>query len=130
VSLLGSFVVLDSTDPSSRPLQNQDETSRQAAAPWALLAGRHDGLSVSFPLRIDSQKIKRRPAMRQLYLVAVLLLAFAGCAKVAQQAGISEHEMPVSGRGQLLQGADVRASGFLGDYSQLAPVKGVTGEWE
>ena len=68
--------------------------------------------------------------MRQFCLVAVLLLTFAGCAKVAQQAGMTEHEMPASGRGQLLQGSDVRASGFLGDYSQLAPVKGVKGEWE
>jgi len=57
-------------------------------------------------------------------------LLLAGCAKVAQQAGITEHEMPVSGKGQLLQGTNVHASGFLRDYSGLAPVKGVPGEWE
>jgi len=68
--------------------------------------------------------------MRQFCLAVGLLLTLAGCAKVAQQTGYTEHEMPVSGRGQLLQGSDVRASGFLGDYSQLAPVKGVRGEWE
>jgi hypothetical protein len=63
----------------------------------------------------------------RLFAIALLV---AGCAKIAQEAGITEHEMPVSGKGQVLQGTDVRASGFLGDYSQLAPVKGVTGEWE
>jgi hypothetical protein len=68
--------------------------------------------------------------MRQFQLFALALLLLTGCAKVAQQAGITEHEMPVSGKGQLLQGTDIRASGFLGDYSQLTPVKGVTGEWE
>lgn len=68
--------------------------------------------------------------MRQLKLLVVAVLLLAGCAKVAQQAGITEHEMPVSGKGQVLRGTEIRASGFLGDYSQLAPVKGVTGEWE
>jgi len=68
--------------------------------------------------------------MRWFNLFAFALLLLAGCAKVAQQAGITEHEMPVSGKGQLLQGTNVRASGFLRDYSQMAPVKGVTGEWE
>ncbi len=68
--------------------------------------------------------------MRQLPLLAVALLAFAGCAKVAQQASITEHEMPVSGHGQLLPGSQVRASGFLRDYSELVPTKGVKGEWE
>jgi len=68
--------------------------------------------------------------MRQLKLLVVAVLLLAGCAKVAQQAGITEHEMPVSGKGQVLRGTEIRASGLLGDYSQLAPVKGVTGEWE
>jgi hypothetical protein len=68
--------------------------------------------------------------MRWLHVFALAFLLLAGCAKVAQQAGITEHEMPVSGKGQLLQGTNVRASGFLRDYSEMAPVKGVTGEWE
>jgi hypothetical protein len=68
--------------------------------------------------------------MRQFQLFAIALLLLAGCAKVAKEAGITEHDMPVSGRGQLLQGSEVRASGFLNDYSQLAPVNGVRGEWE
>ncbi len=68
--------------------------------------------------------------MRQFQLLAAALLLVSGCAKVAQEAGLTEHEMPVSGKGQLLQGSDVRASGFLVDYSQLAQVKGVKGEWE
>jgi len=63
-----------------------------------------------------------------LFVIALFLLA--GCARVAQQAGMTAPEMPASGRGPLLAGSDVRASGFLGDYSQLAPVKGVLGEWE
>ena len=62
--------------------------------------------------------------------LAVSLLLLAGCAKVAQEAGITEREMPVSGKGQVLPGTDVRASGFLGDYSQLVPTKGSPGEWE
>lgn len=68
--------------------------------------------------------------MRRFHVFAFALLLLAGCAKVAHQAGITEHEMPVSGKGQLLQGTNVRASGFLQDYSEMAPVKGVTGEWE
>jgi Protein of unknown function (DUF3313) len=68
--------------------------------------------------------------MRQFQVFTPALLLLAGCAKVAQQAGITEHEMPVSGKGQLLRGTDIRASGFLQDYSQLAPVQGVKGEWE
>jgi len=68
--------------------------------------------------------------MRQLPFLAIALLAFAGCAKVAQEASITEHAMPTSGRGQLLPGSQVRASGFLRDYSELVPTKGVTGEWE
>ena len=68
--------------------------------------------------------------MRWVSLFVLALLLLAGCAKVAQQAGITEHEMPVSGKGQLLRGTNVHASGFLRDYSELAPVKGVTGEWE
>src|SRR4029077_18662813 len=68
--------------------------------------------------------------MRWISFFVLALVLLAGCAKVAQQAGITEHEMPVSGKGQLLQGTNVRASGFLRDYSEVAPVKGVTGEWE
>src|SRR5262245_60644643 len=69
--------------------------------------------------------------MRQSLLLAIpLLLLFAGCAKVAQEAGLTERAMPVSGKGQVLPGTDVRASGSLGDYSQLAPVKDSPGEWE
>ena len=68
--------------------------------------------------------------MRWVSLFVLVLLFLPGCAKVAQQAGITEHEMPVSGKGQLLRGTNVHASGFLRDYSELAPVKGVTGEWE
>jgi len=69
--------------------------------------------------------------MRQsLLLASSLLLLFAGCAKVAQEAGLTEREMPVSGKGQVLPGTNVRASGFLGDYSQLVPTKGSPGEWE
>jgi len=67
--------------------------------------------------------------MRQFQLVAVALF-FTGCAQMAHQAGITEHEMPASGKGQMLQGTDVRGSGFLQDYSPLVPVKGVTGQWE
>src|SRR5215470_9007908 len=72
---------------------------------------------------------RRRQAMRQFQLVAVALF-FTGCAQMAHQAGITEHEMPASGKGQMLQGTDVRGSGFLQDYSPLVPVKGVTGQWE
>jgi hypothetical protein len=68
--------------------------------------------------------------MHRFQLFALALLLLGGCAKVAQQAGITEHEMPVSGKGQLLRGTDIRTSGFLQDYSQLAPVQGVKGEWE
>src|SRR5262245_8467129 len=67
--------------------------------------------------------------MRQFQLFAVALLV-AGCAHIAQQEGITEHTMPVSGKGPMLPGTNVHASGFLQDYSELAPVKGVTGEWQ
>ena len=68
--------------------------------------------------------------MDRLFPLVATVLFLAGCAQVAHQAKMSEHEMPVSGSGQLLQGSNVRASGFLHDYSQLAPVSGVVGEWE
>ena len=64
----------------------------------------------------------------QVLAAAVLLLS--GCAKVAQQAGMSEPTAPVSGKGQMLPGSEVRASGFLRDYSQMKAVQGKPGEWE
>ena len=63
----------------------------------------------------------------------VLLLAASlscGCAKIAQQMGTTEPDKPVSGKGQLLPGSDVRGSGFLGDYSTLHALAGKPGEWE
>jgi len=68
--------------------------------------------------------------MRRLRVVAAVVLLLGGCARVAQQAGLSEPAAPVSGKGQLLPGSQVKASGFLRDYSQLKAIEGKPGEWE
>jgi hypothetical protein len=68
--------------------------------------------------------------MRACMVLLVAASLSCGCAKIAQQMGTTEPDKPVSGKGQLLPGSDVRGSGFLGDYSTLHALAGKPGEWE
>ncbi len=61
--------------------------------------------------------------MRTLSIGIIFALAIlGGCARVAAVSHATTPEPPVSGSGTLLPGSDIRASGFLGDYSRLSQV--------
>jgi Protein of unknown function (DUF3313) len=53
--------------------------------------------------------------------VSLIVVLIAGCAKIAAVSGTTAGEQPISGKGAMLPGSDIRASGFLGDYSELKP---------
>jgi hypothetical protein len=55
-------------------------------------------------------------------LITAGILALSGCAKVAEMSHATAPEVPVSGKGTMLPGSDIRASGFLGNYSEFKPV--------
>jgi hypothetical protein len=55
-------------------------------------------------------------------LFIIGMLALSGCAKVAAVTHATAPEVPASGKGTLLPGSDIRASGFLGDYSEFTAV--------
>jgi hypothetical protein len=56
--------------------------------------------------------------------MALAITLASGCANVEALRGSTTAERPVSGKGALLPGSDIRASGFLGDYRELKPVAG------
>ncbi len=68
--------------------------------------------------------------MRQLPFLAVALLAFAGCAKVAQEASITEHEMPTPGAANSFRGRRSAPPASCATIRSWCPLKGVKGEWE
>lgn len=53
--------------------------------------------------------------------IVVTVVLLAGCAKIAAVSGTTTAAAPTSGKGAMLPGSDIRASGFLGDYSQMKP---------
>jgi hypothetical protein len=61
--------------------------------------------------------------------MALAIVLSSGCAKVAALRGDTTAERPVSGKGALLPGSDIRASGFLGDYGKLEAVPGEQYLW-
>jgi hypothetical protein len=63
-------------------------------------------------------------------LLGISLLLVAGCAKIAQEQGMTERVEPSAGRGQTLPGSNLQASGFLRDYSKVLAVPGAQGTWE
>jgi len=68
--------------------------------------------------------------MRMPYvLMALGLLALGGCSRVAALSGATAPDVPVSGKGALLPGSNIRASGFLGDYSSLTLVPDQKEQW-
>jgi uncharacterized protein DUF3313 len=68
--------------------------------------------------------------MRLLALwMALAMVLVSGCAKVAAVSGATTAERPSSGKGTVLPGSDIRASGFLGNYSDLEPVPGEQYLW-
>ena len=68
--------------------------------------------------------------MRLLVLCMTLwMVLVSGCAKVAAVSGATAPERPTSGKGTMLPGSDIRASGFLGNYSELKPVPGEQYLW-
>jgi Protein of unknown function (DUF3313) len=68
--------------------------------------------------------------MRLLVLcMAVSMVLVSGCARVAAVSGATTAERPTSGKGTMLPRSDIRASGFLGNYSQLEPVSGEQYLW-
>lgn len=66
---------------------------------------------------------------RSYILVAAAVLALNGCARVSALTGETAAAQPVSGAGAKLPGSDIRASGFLQDYSQLEPAPGTDHTW-
>jgi hypothetical protein len=54
--------------------------------------------------------------------MALAMIAAGGCAQVESMSGATTAARPASGKGALLPGSDIRASGFLGDYSGMQPV--------
>ena len=68
--------------------------------------------------------------MRLLVVVLVIALCgLGGCARVAAVGGATAPDKPTSGKGAMLPGSDVKASGFLKDYTQLQPVPGRQYAW-
>ena len=68
--------------------------------------------------------------MRLLGLCLALgIVLVSGCAKVEAVKGDTTAERPASGKGVMLPGSDIRASGFLGNYSELEPVPGEQYLW-
>jgi len=68
--------------------------------------------------------------MRKCWLLGISLLLLGGCAKIAQEQGMTERAMPSAGSGQVLPGSNLQASGFLRDYSKLVGVEAAKGTWE
>jgi hypothetical protein len=68
--------------------------------------------------------------MRKCWLLGISLLLLGGCAKIAQEQGITERVEPSGGSGQLLPGSNLQASGFLRDYGKLVEVASAKGTWE
>jgi len=68
--------------------------------------------------------------MRKCWLLGISLLLLGGCAKIAQEQGITERVEPSGGGGQLLPGSNLQASGFLRDYGKLVEVASAKGTWE
>lgn len=62
-------------------------------------------------------------------IVAIALLGLTGCAKVAAVSGSTSADKPASGKGATLPGSDIKASGFLKDYTQLQPIPGRPYAW-
>jgi len=68
--------------------------------------------------------------MRLLGLcIALTMVLISGCARVAAVSGATMAERPTSGKGRMLPGSDIRASGFLGNYSELERVPGEQYLW-
>ena len=67
------------------------------------------------------------PMLGLCMVLAMMLLS--GCAQVAAVSGATAAERPTSGRGTMLPGSDIRASGVLGNYSELKPVPGEQHLW-
>ena len=63
--------------------------------------------------------------MRLLGLcLALAMVLVSGCARVAAVGGATTAEHPSPGKGTMLPGSDIRASGFLGNYTDLKLVPG------
>ncbi len=61
--------------------------------------------------------------------LALAVLLVSGCAKVAAVGGATTAERPSPGKGTMLPGSDIRASGFLGNYTDLKLVPGEQYLW-
>ena len=78
----------------------------------------------------DSFVIEGSKMMRLLWLwMALPMVLVSGCARVASMSGATTAERPISGKGAMLPGSDIRASGFLGNYSGLRPVPDEQNLW-
>lgn len=62
-------------------------------------------------------------------LVAMTLAVSGGCSTIEAASGATTDTKPASGKADMLPGSDIRASGFLKDYSELKPVPGKEYTW-